>query len=432
MDKPGRKSVYSNPMFESWDSYATAGLQSSLEAVAGALRDQGLPEDEIDEKLSQILRDSILEAISVTSPSIVKSLQTDAPRMLAEHRRLREGFENRLKWVWGEALDLLYEVMVSCAELGEAYGLAYREDAANDNDYRFDALVRLHARACLIASEIHALLRSGHGWGAQARWRTLHEISVVAAILGDNDQELSRRYLIHCNVEECRDIELDLKHGRTSLDESEAKDELDEIARIRAEAKAEFGPLFKKAWGWSASLFDKGEPNFERLEELAELSHLRPHYRLSSHLTHAGSTGVSMILQDFGDGHIFMTGSSNAGLSEPGQCCAISIVQIMHTLVTYGRPEGPNPLLLAAVQSIQSMQDQAMKSLVAAEDNVEALTKSRRAAAASGRVALSLWYFRILIRRNCWQFMEFWRIQYSRLRRLVKRDNSEKSDANKK
>jgi hypothetical protein len=78
------------------------------------------------------------------------------------------------------------------------------------------------------------------------------------------------------------------------------------------------------------------------------------------------------------------------------------------------------------------MQDQAMKSLVAAEDNVEALTKSRRAAAASGRVALSLWYFRILIRRNCWQFMEFWRIQYSRLRRLVKRDNSEKSDANKK
>jgi hypothetical protein len=38
-------------------------------------------------------------------------------------------------------------------------------------------------RACLVGSEIYGLPRTGHAAGAQARWRTLHELAVVASTL---------------------------------------------------------------------------------------------------------------------------------------------------------------------------------------------------------------------------------------------------------
>jgi hypothetical protein len=57
--------------------------------------------------------------------------------------------------------------------------------------------VRLHSRACLVASEVRALLASGHPFGAQARWRTLHELGVVAFILRMSDKEVAERYLLH-------------------------------------------------------------------------------------------------------------------------------------------------------------------------------------------------------------------------------------------
>jgi hypothetical protein len=407
-------------MFESWDSFASGGIFASLEEIENELRKQGFSQGEIDDKLAQILSDSIQQAISVTGPSIAKSLLRDAPRMLAEHRDLREGFEFRLRWIWGEALDLLYGVMVCCSELGEAFHFAYRSDVAED-DFRFEALVRLHARACLIASEIHALLRAGHAWGAQARWRTLHEISVVAAVLGDGNQELARRYLIHCQVEECRDIELDIKYGRLSGDEAEIAEQVEEIARIREEARNDFGPSFKKPWGWSAMVFDKGDPNFERLEELAELDNLRPHYRTSSHLIHGGSTGTSMILKDSDEGQFFATGPNNAGLSEPGQCCAISVLQVTHSLIAYARSEDPNPLLLSGINSIQLLQNQAMKAMVSAEERVEKLTQERRIAVSKGRMSFLAWNYRIRFEQRVWQFQEFLKLQHSRTGRVIRR-----------
>ena len=101
-------------------------------------------------------------------------------------------------------------------ELGESFNVADRPAAVDDQDHRFEALVLVHARACLVVSEIHALLRTGHAYDARARWRTLHELSVVASVLGEGDGALANRFLVHGVVERYQDARLhELNRERT-------------------------------------------------------------------------------------------------------------------------------------------------------------------------------------------------------------------------
>src|SRR5262249_7708806 len=79
---------------------------------------------------------------------------------------------------------------------------AHRAEAAEEDDFRFDALTMLHSRACLVASETLELMKGGYPYGAHARCRTLHELAVFAAVIGEHDQELAERFLLHTTVED--------------------------------------------------------------------------------------------------------------------------------------------------------------------------------------------------------------------------------------
>jgi hypothetical protein len=59
-------------------------------------------------------------------------------------------------------------------------------------DLRFEVLTRLHARAYSLASEVYVLMTAGHASAAYARWRTLHEVAVVAHLITMNDRELAK------------------------------------------------------------------------------------------------------------------------------------------------------------------------------------------------------------------------------------------------
>jgi hypothetical protein len=65
-------------------------------------------------------------------------------------------------------------------------------------------LIRLLVRACQVTDEILCLLENGFAGGAMARWRTRHEIAVVAAVILQHSDEISKRYLAHQHVESKR------------------------------------------------------------------------------------------------------------------------------------------------------------------------------------------------------------------------------------
>jgi hypothetical protein len=65
-------------------------------------------------------RERVAEALGVATEAmadvLAQQLLADAPRMLEEHRKIRNGFERRLHLRWGPALDLYECVRVCCLE----------------------------------------------------------------------------------------------------------------------------------------------------------------------------------------------------------------------------------------------------------------------------------------------------------------------------
>jgi hypothetical protein len=73
-----------------------------------------------------------------------------------------------------------------------------------ERHFRDFVLIRLHARACVIAEEIIVLLENGFSDGAMARWRTPHELTIVATIIEDGGESLASRYIDHNAIDRKR------------------------------------------------------------------------------------------------------------------------------------------------------------------------------------------------------------------------------------
>ncbi|SPP97822.1 DUF5677 domain-containing protein [Bradyrhizobium vignae] len=133
--------------------------------------------------------------IPAVARDMCKDLKRRMPQLLARARKSDAGFEKRNLKRWRKPFDLLELLWNISQEVGAKFNETERPDAVAAKDYQFDALVSLHARALLVAREIQCLLYGGYPDGALSRWRSLHEIAVMAVFLKQHDSETSHRYL---------------------------------------------------------------------------------------------------------------------------------------------------------------------------------------------------------------------------------------------
>ena len=107
------------------------------------------------------------DAIDKSAVSISETLKKNGPQMLGEHAAIREGFEQRLQERWKPALDLFEMVLVACTEAGSDLHHSLHEEGGpiSDHPIKLYAMTLLHARACLVANEVFALLRTGFAVG---------------------------------------------------------------------------------------------------------------------------------------------------------------------------------------------------------------------------------------------------------------------------
>ncbi|NOK62919.1 MAG: hypothetical protein GFH27_549293n316 [Chloroflexi bacterium AL-W] len=259
--------------------------------------------------------------------SLLKSLEKDAPRMLKEHADIQQSFERNLQHKWGAALDYLKMLTVICYESGEEFNKEFQEKETFKNDYVFHVLVRLHARACQIANEVLALLQAGYADGAHARWRTLHEISVVASFVKDQGNDVAERYLLHQQIESYK-AALQQKKYATRLNQTAISEtEIDSLRNLQDNLVVKYGKEYKNSYGWAAHALGKSNPNFSDIEEAVSLDHLRPYYKLASHNIHANPKGILFRLGNKKE-NILLAGASNLGLADPGHGTAISLTQV--------------------------------------------------------------------------------------------------------
>jgi hypothetical protein len=295
--------------------------------------------EDTSELLDNFLDDDITKIIDDISDSIanilVESLKDSAKDMLADQEKLKNSFNKNLKKLWGKALKLLQMLIVMSLEAGEYFNKNNRQSASKNDDFVFEALTRLHAKACQISSEILTLLSNGFADGANARWRALHEISVVSHFIKDHGTEVAEKYLLHQHIEAHKSAlqyqEYSSRLNMTSL----STKELEEIKQIHDQLIARFGKGYKNDHGWASDALDIEKPTFRDIEAKVNLDHLRPYYKMASNNIHANSSGIHFRLGLLNDDEFLLAGPSNIGLTDPGSLLGLSLTQITTVLLTY-------------------------------------------------------------------------------------------------
>jgi hypothetical protein len=309
------------------------------------IEDLGTSSEALDIELTDQELDKISEALlSKVSPITERLLQDLPPKLLDDlrarwdkesrrQRRASQAFRKRLREHWKEGLEKLAMQLTVARELGAGVVQEVRATEC-ESPHLAESLIRLHARACQIATEVFVLLENGHADGAHARWRTLHEVTVTASFIEEGGEALAEKYLAHDAIESWRAAQdYDRCAARLGYPPLQPG-ELAEAEREANDAISKYGAAFTGAYGWAAVHLGKPRVGFETIEQAVSIDHLRAHYRMASHNVHANAKGLFFRLGLMEDSDILLAGASNAGLTDPGHATAIALSQISAVLVS--------------------------------------------------------------------------------------------------
>jgi hypothetical protein len=312
---------------------------------------------------SRWVADRALKAASDAGvESYLNLLEMNGQRWVAESGKYHGEFAERLAERWGQGLDFCELVRQVSLEAGAEYHAKHRGDGL----LRHEVLARLHARACLVAGEIVALLRLGYASGAHARWRALHEVAVVAWFLAAGDEELSQRYRQYEHVESLAAARDYQRNAEALGYELLSLEEIEELEVTVEELCRSYGPLFKKPYGWSAQHFGHAL-EFRKIEEAVNLAHLRSYYRMASYPIHAGPKGITFDIGLMGHAEVMLAGPSNAGLADPGHSMCISLTQVTIALLN----QTPGVRSSVTLRVLLELTDLAGDALIAAHNKLE-------------------------------------------------------------
>lgn len=197
-------------------------------------------------------------------------------------------------------------------------------------------LIRLQSRACQIATEIQTLLKYGYPDGAIARWRTLHEMSVVFSVLIENPFELTEMFGDYEIVEKNKQAR-DLEEHRHKLNWPPlSKKQLKNLKEHTEIINKKYDKEFFKSYGWTINILPKGKRNFKELEKLAKLDYMRPFYSWSNDNVHSGISGLVSRIGQVESGktsYLGFAGPSFYGFADPVQFTTTSLYTITSQLL---------------------------------------------------------------------------------------------------
>lgn len=282
------------------------------------------------ENFNENMPNLVMDLLNELAPRIAENLINSSQNYSKNEKRQREDFERNVWNIWKEPLCLLL-VILDLAERAceNAYVYSRMNDHLSPN--LVEVLTRLHGRGVQVSQEIFVLLKSGYADGAMARWRTLHEIAVVASFISDNGDQCAKGYLDHQHVEIIKKAKLHGKNADRLGFQCIPDEENTIIAEKYDEVLKRYGQSFGEDYGWSAPYL-KGKPNFSNIEKSVDLYFLRPFYQFACDHIHAGISGV---LFKLGAPNIdsILAGPSEYGLSEPGQKTGITLCLLTSLLI---------------------------------------------------------------------------------------------------
>lgn len=314
-----------------------------LEIILDLFIDKVIQEHNLtDEQLDKLMPDLITTSSTEVAKQLGEHVKKYAKVALPSERASYAEFQQELLATWGTAIDLLEILEKSVFTEGNEFIALHQIEAATRNNYVFECLRRLHAIACLTATEIIHLLKGGFASGAMARWRALHEIAVTALFISEQGEEVAERYLAHEIVETYKAA----LHYREWFDKYAATfdppdyDPLsdEDFAKLKTQydsVSTKYGKAFRENhnYGWAADALAPKSATFSEIELAAGQDEWRPYYRLSNYSIHAGVKGATFNIGiHSNDVGYILSGPSMFGLADPGQLAARSLYTVARAL----------------------------------------------------------------------------------------------------
>jgi len=241
-------------------------------------------------KLVQELQDSVANAVpealkaaaGVICQEMLEREKEHSSHLKDQHiKRTEEALR-----LWGkaiEALDLLRHLVLEWGS--EAYTLRTGTFSRGCTAY---ALQRLIYRAYEIAGEIVTLARNGYADGALARWRSLHEVCVIAMFLAQRSEKCAEMYLAHHKIEELKIIEVG-REKNTDGSRVSSNSYWSGLRITKRELSKKFGLNFSKDYGWASIELGRAKTTFKDIEEIVGLDTLRQGYQRANGVVHGGA-----------------------------------------------------------------------------------------------------------------------------------------------
>lgn len=255
----------------------------------------------------------------------IKEIQNSYTKFLKSNEELYgDGLEMFLMYI-----DLTVTVNIDMTE-------HFRVDKfPEDEKLKFGLLLHLHIKGCQIANEIYTLIKSGYADAALARWRTLHETSVVFIALFTNDLEVSKMFYEYQFIEKLKRIETFEIHRGTLNWKASDGDSVKILESKRGELLNLYGRDFLKEYGWVIKFLKKGNRNFKALEKKVGLDYLRPFYQWANIGVHAGPEGTftRLAFDEINIPRSYLAGPSRYGMVDPMQFTTHSILKMTTGLI---------------------------------------------------------------------------------------------------
>lgn len=206
------------------------------------------------------LEETATELVDELASSFHDMFVKSTPRLMFEERDGRVRSRNMIYDRWKRPFELVTGFIAVNAELSEMVQAYHRDLIWKDGDQVISgAMISAHVRAVRCSNEILSLMEAGHADGAYARWRTLHELSVVARFLAQSPPIVSERYIHWGHYLRIKALHAhDLVTGSNDRVDTEGKaiDLQDELLRMQRH----FGEGIKADYGWAKPAINSARP----------------------------------------------------------------------------------------------------------------------------------------------------------------------------
>ncbi len=171
----------------------------AFEELAEEMKEEGLSEQEVTERIKNINCDNALtEIIDLNVKEKLDYFNTHMYEISHERKVITYHVIAHQEELWGKcfaASDTMYTMAVEAASfLSDYVEKKADEETRKSKQYTFLALQHMHGRVCQQFLEIMYLLKLGFADGAYARWRSMYEICCCMVLIKQQGEYLAEHY----------------------------------------------------------------------------------------------------------------------------------------------------------------------------------------------------------------------------------------------